>query len=146
MKLAKRPLNERDRLYLTTAIRSISDLERVGDYAENIVEYAQSLCNSNESFSVSAVAKIDYMQENIHAVFDHAMKAYIDFDMDALEKAETFEELVDRITNRMADNHIVRLNDSVCSPLVGAQYLSLAMNAERVADHFMNIAHTIKAF
>ena len=74
------------------------------------------------------------------------MKAYIHFDRDALDKAEAFEDTVDKITNRMADNHIVRLNNGVCSPLVGAQYLSLSMNAERVADHFMNIAHTIKAF
>lgn len=146
VKLAKRPLNERDRMYLATAIRSISDLERVGDYAENIVEYAQSLRNSEESFSVSAVAEVDYLKENINALFTHAMKAYIDFDRDALDKAEEFEDQVDKITNRMADNHIIRLNDGVCSPLVGAQYLSLSMNAERIADHFMNIAHTIKAF
>ncbi len=146
VKLSKSPLNERDRLYLTTAIRSISDLERVGDYAENIVEYAQSLRNSNECFSLSAVAEIDYMQENIHSLFSNAMKAYIDFDKEALDKAEEFEDKIDKITNRMADNHIIRLNDGVCSPLVGAQYLSLSMNAERIADHFMNIAHTIKSF
>ena len=146
VKLAKHPLNERDRLYLATAIRSISDLERVGDYAENIVEYAQSLRNSEESFSVSAVAEIDYLKEKINALFANAMKAYIDFDTDALNMAEECEDQVDNIANRMADNHIIRLNDGVCSPLVGAQYLSLSMNAERVADHFMNIAHTIKAF
>ena len=144
VKLGKCPLNEHDRLYLTTAIRSISDLERVGDYAENIVEYAQSLRSSNENFSVSAVAEIKYLEEHIHALFTNAMKAYIDFDKNALDKAEEFENQVDNITNRMEDNHIIRLNDGVCSPLVGAQYLSLSINAERIADHFMNIAHTIK--
>ena len=44
----------------------------------------------------------------------------------------------------MAANHIARLDAGVCTPDVGAQYLSLASNAERVADHLVNVANAAK--
>jgi Na+/phosphate symporter len=44
----------------------------------------------------------------------------------------------------MERNHIRRLNDGTCSPAVGAEYLSLAQNAERVADHLINVGNTVK--
>lgn len=64
-------MSDRDHAYISTAIRSISDLERVGDYAENIVGYAKSLAEAGEDFSVSAVAEIRYMQEKITELFTH---------------------------------------------------------------------------
>ena len=143
IKLSKLPLSERDHDYISTAIRSISDLERVGDYAENIVGYAKDLVNEGQSFSVSAVAEIRYMQEKIEMLFKSVMNAYIKNDMDALEETNKIEAEIDIITARMESNHIIRLSDGVCTPMVGAHYLSLSSNAERVADHLVNVAKTI---
>ena len=56
-KLLKAELSEHDRLYLSTAFRSVIDLERVGDYAENIVEYADILRRDGERFSESRKSK-----------------------------------------------------------------------------------------
>ncbi|MCH5159409.1 MAG: hypothetical protein J1F66_00995 [Clostridiales bacterium] len=44
----------------------------------------------------------------------------------------------------MAKNHIQRLRDGVCTPEVGAQYLSLSTGVERIADHLINVVQTIK--
>lgn len=40
VELSKLPLNDSDYRYVATTYHTISDLERVGDYAENIMEYA----------------------------------------------------------------------------------------------------------
>ena len=53
---------------------------------------------------------------------------------------------VDRMAAEMTENHIVRLRDGICTPDVGAQYLALTANAERVADHCINVAKTIRAY
>ena len=45
----------------------------------------------------------------------------------------------------MEDNHIKRLSKGVCAPEVGAQYLSLSSNAERIADHLINVAKSIRS-
>lgn len=146
IKLSKLPLSEKDHDYISTAIRSISDLERVGDYAENIVGYAKSLAEEGQGFSVSAVAEIRYMQERVNSLFENVMKAYIKHDFEALDETNRIEEEIDKITARMETNHITRLEEEICTPLVGAHYLSLSSNAERVADHLVNVAKTIEEY
>ncbi len=144
IKLSKLPLSVKDHDYISTAIRSISDLERVGDYAENIVGYAKSLAEEGQGFSVSAIAEIRYMQEQIGRLFENVMNAYIKHDYKALEETNRIEDEIDRITVRMEGNHIRRLEEGICTPMVGAHYLSLSSNAERVADHLVNVAKTIE--
>lgn len=143
-KLLKAELGERDRVYLSTTFRSISDLERIGDYAENIVEYADRLNESGEKFSTEAVGEIQNLQSLIDGLYLQCVKAYGDGDEAALKCALDIEERVDEVTADMLEKHIQRLNEGICTPETGTQYLSLAAGAERVADHLINVAKTIK--
>ena len=62
-----------------------------------------------------------------------------------IKKGEkTVEDEIDDITKAMEDNHIHRLEAGICGADVGAQYLSLSSNAERVADHLINVGKTIR--
>lgn len=146
IKLLKEDLNEKDRIYLSTAIRSVTDLERVGDYAENIVEYADRLKETNEHFSAMALRDIAELKDLIHSLYENVIRAYTDCSRRALEEAYAVEEAVDTLTDRMAETHINRLSGGLCTPEVGTQYLSLSTNAERIADHYINVAETIKAY
>lgn len=144
--LSQMSLNAQDHQYISSAIRSVSDLERVGDYAENIIEEAEALRDHNQGgFSASAQAEIEYMREHINQLYELIMKAYTELDIKAYEEAELVEDKIDNITDRMGDNHLIRLNEGTCTPLIGAQYLELANNSERIADHFINVGKTIKA-
>ena len=146
VKLLKSKLGEKDRIYLSTAIRSISDLERIGDYAENIVEYADKLKAADKCFSDDAIKEIAELKVLIESLYEKVTKSYSDLDRKALEKAFEIENAVDGVTDKMAERHIVRLSEGVCTPDVGAQYLSLTSNTERIADHFINVAKTIKEY
>ena len=64
--------------------------------------------------------------------------------MEALRRANVIEDRIDDFTKVMEHNHIHRLTEGTCSPAVGAEYLSLAQNTERVADHLINVGNTIK--
>ncbi len=142
--LSDKPLGKYDNQFLSASIRSVSDLERIGDYAENIVEYAESLKAQNASFSAKAVKEIRQMERYIEALYEEIQQAYHDNDNNALERAYMIEEEVDNMTKRMERNHIQRLVNGECTPQVGAEYLSLAKNTERIADHLINVGNTIK--
>ena len=143
VELSQLPLSEKDHKYVSTTFHTISDLERVGDYAENIMEYADTLKSENEGFSESAVSEVAYMREHIEALFDKVIRAYTKKDKDALQEAYKIEDDVDKITTRMEENHIMRLNRGICTAIVGSQYMSLASNSERVADHFINMGKMV---
>lgn len=143
VELSKLPLNDSDYRYVATTYHTISDLERVGDYAENIMEYATTLKNEEGHFSETAVAEIAYMKEQIESLFEQIIKAYTNKDSESLLKAYEIEDNVDHITKRMGENHIIRLNSGICTALVGTQYMSLASNSERIADHLVNVGKMI---
>lgn len=138
-------LGEKDRSYLSGTYRNIRDLERIGDYAENIVEYATILADSAQQFSDDAKYEISQMKTLLHQLFDKAMDAYQNENFTALDKANVIEEEIDDYTKRMEEGHIARMEKGICTPSVGAQYLELSSNAERIADHLINLAKSIKS-
>lgn len=146
VKLLKSEMNEKDRAYLATVFRTVADFERIGDYAENIIEYADKLKEVGQTFSAVAVREIGALQTQIDALYGAMLSAYRDCDRKALAEAYRIEDTIDRMSAEMTENHITRLRDGICTPDVGAQYLALTANAERVADHFINVAKTIRAY
>lgn len=142
--LSESNLSSYDQRYISSTIRTVSDLERVGDYAENIVEYADSLREQEATFSKDAVKEILQMEVLVNNLYAEVRKAYHDKDLEALGRANVIEEQIDDLTVEMERNHIQRLTDGSCSPAVGSEYLSLAQNSERVGDHLINVGKTIK--
>lgn len=141
----ERALGEKDRTYLSGTYRSIRDLERIGDYAENIVEYATVLSDSSQMFSDDAKYEISQLAKLIHMLYKNVIDAYQNEDLAALDRANDIEEEIDDYTKRMEEGHIVRMEKGICTPSVGAQYLELSSNAERIADHMINVAKTVRS-
>ena len=144
VRLNSRPLNEIDHRYLSTTIRSIGDLERIGDYATNIIEYAEVLRDHKLAFPANLKEEIEQVREGVFSVYQNAMKAYMDINLEALEEANRCEELVDQLTEQMADRNVARLSNNEYNPVMGAEYLELASDSERIADHLINVGKTIR--
>lgn len=136
-------VSEADHHYLTNAIRSVGDLERIGDYAENITEYADVLVDAKERFSNEAIAEIEQMRELVFNVYQLTMKAYMNIDREAYWQAHDYEDKVDKLNELMETKHVERMTAGKCSAIVGAQYIELASNSERISDHLINVGKTI---
>ena len=132
-------ISKKDYLYLSSTYRTISDFERIGDYSENIVEYAQNLKEGNEFFSDLAIQEIDELTNLINELYTISINVYETGKRKGFAKAKKIEESVDTLSKQMAENHIKRLNSGKCSANVGAQYLKLSSDVERIGDHLINI-------
>ena len=146
VKLSAMELSAKDSIYISTVYHSVTDLERIGDYAENIVEYTERFIENGESFSEFAIRDIEEVRLLIQDLYEKVVECYMSKDLELLKKAFDVEEEIDNITDRMVDSHIKRLNEGTCTAGVGAEYLLLVSNTERIADHFLNVGKTIREF
>jgi phosphate uptake regulator len=84
------------------------------------------------------------MSQLVTQLYEATKQAYHKMDMTSLGRANQIEDEVDRLTDEMERNHIQRLALGICKPQAGTEYISLAQNSERVADHLINVAKTIR--
>lgn len=140
VKLAKLDLSNEDSKYTSTVFKTVTDFERVGDYAENIMEYAEKLQASESAFSPDAQEEIKKLQWVVGELYQKIMQIYSTQDTTAFREAYVLEETIDRLTEHMSNMHIERLAEGTCTADVGALYLALTSNVERIADHFINVA------
>ncbi len=145
-KLMGKDLSATDDRKIGSYYHVVSDLERVGDYAENIMEYSAKLRSENLSLSAEAVKELKNMTEKINELFDVALKAFDQRDLGLLTEVERIEEEIDDICDSLGEMHIERLKNGLCNAQSGSTYLQTISNLERVADHVFNVGNSIKKY
>ena len=140
VKLSSTPgLSQKDEIFLSTTHRTIADIERIGDYSENITEYAQNLKNQEASFSEMAMKEISDLTEIVNDLYEKTMDCYENDNNNSFMIAMNLEDEIDDLTKQMTDNHIERLNNGQCTAAAGAQFIKLANDVERIGDHLINL-------
>ncbi|MCL2013487.1 MAG: Na/Pi cotransporter family protein [Oscillospiraceae bacterium] len=125
-------------------LHTITDIERVGDHAENIAEYVVLEKQKSMKMSAEAYDELKVLSEAAMDSVNHALETLETLNMDNLGKASIYEKRVDEIRDHCISKHIQRLEGEMCEPLAGVVYIDMVTDLERCADHAMNIAFSIK--
>lgn len=144
--LSGKGLSVQDEKKVGSYYHVISDIERVGDYAENIMEYAFRLRKEEMSLSEEATSELKEVNVTINELFDVSIKAFDERERSYLGKVDELEERIDKYAVDLEDKHLDRLKRGVCSPQVGSVYLQTVSNLERVGDHITNVAFSITQY
>lgn len=123
----------------------INDLERVGDHAENIAEFAQArIENKNLSFSDKAIEELEDMSGKVIYILKLANTIFRENDAErASTQIAPLEQEIDDLEKKLKKKHIKRLKNGKCSPRAGTVFIEILSNLERVADHSTNVAYSI---
>lgn len=127
-----------------TIVRVARDIERIGDYAENIVEYADALQAGEDRFSDEVISEIFQLKTLVHSLYEKSLSAYSQESLDELKRANVIEEQIDDLTKEMEESHVERMNKGLCNANTGTNYMALSSDTERIADHLINVAKTIR--
>ncbi|MDE7401762.1 MAG: Na/Pi cotransporter family protein [Clostridia bacterium] len=146
IKLSSMEISETDEKKVSSFYHVTSDMERIGDYAENITEYAERLTVTDAKFSEHAVEEIMQMDMHLTELYKNVELAFADHDLRYMSKIEEEEEATDAMCKTMQQSHIRRTDEGRCNPETGAVFLQLAVNMERIGDHMFNIANSVKSY
>ena len=96
------------------------------------------------SFSEKAQGDIKKMHEKILGMLDISKDAFENLKTDRLPQLLVLEEGVDAMKKELTASHFSRLAEGNCSMEVSPYYSSAIAGLERVGDHLINVAFSIK--
>ncbi|MCL2508164.1 MAG: phosphate signaling complex protein PhoU [Oscillospiraceae bacterium] len=126
---------------ITTALKIITDMERIGDHASDISELVMRLPGKN-SFADSI--HIPQMAANAMEMVKNAITAYVTFNLELAKKTEAQDDVVDDYFN-LIKQEIADVFKSQPQNMDNAiDYLLIAKYLERIADHAVNICEWVR--
>ena len=133
-------INEQEHMEVEHLMSICSDIERIGDHAENISENAGQMLRDEVTFSKAGAAEMENIVNITLESVDSAIKCINNKDEEALANVRRCEEEVDRLEDVYRDNHIKRMSVGECNTIAGIVFLDIIGNLERVTDHANNLA------
>lgn len=140
IKLSNLSLSEKEQLKVAELFHMVSDIERVGDHADNIGELAVKLKEQNLNFSEGAKKELEGIADVALECYSKAIKGYEKQDRAMATEAISLEDKVDKLEEKLRSKHMKRLAKEECNPYAGIIFLDMISNIERITDHASNIA------
>ena len=145
VKLTKEPLSEDDKKFADSLHSVVSDIERIGDHALDLLDNASEMKEQGIKFSKEALAELEAMYQTASTMFVKALEIFEMGNLDRLPEIAELEKKVDEAKHASGFKHIARLNAGECKVEGGAYFYAILTTLERVADHLTDIAFSIKA-
>lgn len=137
-------LTEEQKLLINHLFYSVSDIERVGDHAENLAENIKYMKEKEIKISTMGVSDLERISESAYNALHYAIDARRTGSLDSVRKVGQFEDEVDNLEDELSEKHLIRLSKGECSPEAGMVFMDILSNLERISDHAMNIAGYVR--
>jgi len=121
----------------------LTDVERVGDLAEDLAQAAQEKVNNQIQFSPAAVQDLDLLCKHAHDTYFLALRALQTSDRMLAERACRLEDEFDHLYLDARQGHIERLEAGICHPEADVLFAETLRNLERISDHADNLGISV---
>ena len=133
-------LNKKDTRYLSSSYKAIADLERVGDYAQNLSAYAKNL--EGNAFDETISTEIERTRNLINQLFLVIIDLYKEDKHKVNKEIKDLRDSILSLSNLMVKKYIKRLNDNELTPISSGEYLKICNDTKRVSEHLINLIDT----
>lgn len=131
---------------IATYHKTISDIDRIADLAQNIMEFTASLKQNNAKISPAGVEELAQMREALDSLKAGVQEEFDRKDISLSGEIEGMEQKVDELYLAMEDAHLARMKSGECTAFGATIYIPLVNNLERIGDHLFNIFRGMKTY
>ena len=140
VKLTGHEMTQRQNQDVSKYLHTITDFERISDYARNIAESAAEIHEKKIDFSENATRELATISAAVREVVRIAVQAFTENDLVLASRVEPLEELIDDLCDKAKRHHVERLQKGICTIKQGFVFNDVLTSMERVGDHCSNIA------
>lgn len=130
----------RDLRLITTALKITTDLERIGDMAENLCERALEL---NEEPQLKPFIDIPHMADIAQRMLRESLDAFVREDTDLALKVCAADDAIDGLNNQLCRELLSYMAENSQTVTRATRLLFVSKYLERIADHATNIAEMV---
>ncbi|SHK12792.1 phosphate:Na+ symporter [Hathewaya proteolytica DSM 3090] len=144
VKLSKIHLSSNDKEIVMSMFHMVNDIERIGDHATNIAEYASEKIVKKFKLSNVATEELENFFSIVISCVKGSIEAFWTQSEDKVAFVRQCEDKIDSLEKSLREAHVKRLNEGSCSAGIGTMFLDLISNLERIGDHSNNIAGVVQ--
>lgn len=130
----------RDLRMVGTAMKVITDLERIGDYSVDIAKIGRRLARKTAYRPLVDVARL---AELVRAMLHDAMLAFVRHDLDLVARVIEGDDAVDDLFHEQRDYLMAEMQKDPSIVFPGVNLMFAAKYLERAADHVVNVAERV---
>jgi phosphate:Na+ symporter len=145
VKINNLSLTEKQHLVVNNLFYTITNIERVGDHAENLADLALEKIKDNIYLSEDAYSELSEICNTAVDSFDYAIRARETENLEYIREVERLEDLVDDMKDKLRQRHIDRLSQGLCTSENGVIFIDALINLERISDHSLNIVNFVES-
>jgi phosphate transport system protein len=138
--LALRQPAASDLRFITTALKIVTDLERMGDLAVNVAERAIDLAKAPAIAPLHDLAKLAELSE---AQLKRALDAFVTGDVAKAEEVMRSDELLDALYLKIFNELLTTMMEDSRSIRRATSLMFAAKHLERFGDHATNLAEMV---
>ena len=143
LKLTGLQISDKEHQHVARLIQVLSDMERIGDYCENISEFAETMVDKKLTFSEVGEAGLKEMLDVCADSYKYAIEAFMEENQEKALLAIEKERRADQLEIELRTKHIKRLTKQECNTEAGIVFLDTLVCLERISDHARNIAEEV---
>ena len=141
--LRSRSLSPKDAFRVSKLLLIASNIERIGDHAQNIAEYVSKLEATGAAISEIGSKELAELGRRTLKSIHLSLEIFSNEDFARLPEIEQLEQDVDDYQRQIISAHADRLLTSSCKPMAGIVYVDVCTDLERCGDHAISIAWSL---
>lgn len=126
----------KDLRVISAALKMITDMERIGDQAEDIAEIIITLDSKIEN----EFSDIKTMSEAVIKMVNESIEAYVNGDVSLAKKVIEYDDMVDNAFTKIKNTLITNIANNTENGEYAIDLIMIAKYFERIGDHAVNIA------
>ncbi len=130
----------RDLRQISSALKMISDMERIGDQAADIAELAPFLTGN----ALKSAPHLDTMAKAAAKMVTDSVESFVKADLEMARQVQRADDEVDGLFDDVKKELLERISRSPAEGEVCLDLLMIAKYLERIADHAVNVSEWVE--